>query len=293
MGTPRAEIDVDADTVRRLLSAQFPPLADLPIVPAGSGWDNVMFRLGTDLAVRLPRRRAAVGLIENEQRWLPKLAARLPLAVPAPVHAGKPQDDYPWPWSITPWIAGEAADLCPPRPEQGAALGRFLAALHAPAPPEAPRNPFRGVPLVDREPKFRHSAAKLAGRTLLLRSRHFELWDAAIAEAPDMAATWIHGDLHPRNVLVMNGAFSGVVDWGDIAQGDRACDLAAIWMILPDHRSREQAMAACAPVTARTWRRARGWAVLYSAMLLHAGLADDERMAVIAECTLQRLLDGP
>jgi len=293
MGTPPAEIAIDAGAVRRLLRAQFPALAALPVVPAGCGWDNAMFRLGEELAIRLPRRAAAAALIENERRWLPELQARLPLAVPAPIHCGHPQDDYPWPWSIARWLPGEAADLRPPGAAQGRVLGGFLRALHVAAPPEAPRNPFRGVPLRERLPKFKDCVAALSGRSRLLLDRHLGLWDAAIAAPMDMPATWIHGDLHPRNVLVMNGALSGVIDWGDLAQGDRACDLAAIWMLLPGRGSREDAMAACAAVTEATWKRARGWALLYSVILLNAGLADDARMAAIAERTLERLLEGP
>ncbi len=82
-GTPPAEVEVDAALVRRLVAAQHPDLADLPVVEAASGWDNLMFRLGETLAVRLPRRRVAVALLETEQAWLPRLAPHLPLATPA------------------------------------------------------------------------------------------------------------------------------------------------------------------------------------------------------------------
>jgi aminoglycoside phosphotransferase (APT) family kinase protein len=119
------------------------------------------------------------------------------------------------------------------------------------------------------------------------------LWSDALAAANDTAATWIHGDLHPRNVLTEKGRLTGIIDWGDLARGDRASDLAAIWMLLPQLESRRRAMAACRSVSDATWRRARGWALLLAVTLLSAGLVDDARMVAIAERTINRLWEGP
>ncbi len=66
----------------------------------GHGWDKVVFRLGEELTVRMPRRLAAVELVESEQRWLPMLAKQLPLPIPAPVWSGRPGCNYPWRWSL-------------------------------------------------------------------------------------------------------------------------------------------------------------------------------------------------
>jgi len=104
-------------------------------------------RLGDDLAVRLPRRAAAAALIEHEQRWLPELAPRLPLAVPAPFRAGRPGRGYPWSWSVTPWLPGDViarADVADPR-DLADQLARFLRALHRPAPADAPANPYAAL----------------------------------------------------------------------------------------------------------------------------------------------------
>jgi aminoglycoside phosphotransferase (APT) family kinase protein len=168
-----------------------------------------------------------------------------------------------------------------------------LRALHQPAPADAPRNPYRGVPLEQRRDKFETCLERLRPRSNLLKPDHLGIWREALAAPVDAAPTWIHGDLHPRNVLVRQGEISGVIDWGDVAQGDRACDLAAIWLLLPARSSRFEAMDACVAGSAATWRRARGWALFFAAILLDAGLIDDPRMAAIAERTLARLLDGP
>ena len=292
-GTPPAEYPVDEALARRLLAAQFPDLADLPIAFAASGWDNAMFRLGDALALRLPRRPIGARLIAVEQRWLPILAPRLPLATPAPLRLGRPLDDYPWPWSVTPWIDGETSDLARPDAGQGETLAAFFNALHVPAPDDAPVNPYRGVPLAHRAETFDQRHAALAGRTAPLDPRVLAIWAEALSAPDDAAPTWIHGDPHPRNMLVRDGRLVAAIDWGDMARGDRASDLAAVWMLLPDRSARDRALAACDGVSPATWRRARGWAALYGVMLLDAGLADDPRMTAIARATFVRLMEGP
>src|ERR1700722_19743881 len=132
---PAAEIDISPDLVCRLLAAQHPDLARLPVSVLANGWDNLICRLGDDLLVRLPRRALGARLAEHEQRWLPVRAGRLPLPVPAPVRVGRPDANYPWSWSIVPYLPGRTAAEEPPDPGAAAsAMGGFLAALHEPAP---------------------------------------------------------------------------------------------------------------------------------------------------------------
>jgi aminoglycoside phosphotransferase (APT) family kinase protein len=293
MGTPAAEIEVDEHQARQLLAAQHPDLAGLRIVAIASGWDNCMLRLGDNMALRFPRRKLAAQLMRHEQRWLPLLKERLPLEIPAPIRIGIAQFQYPWDWSVTPWIDGETADLSPPDSSQGDVLAAFFEALHKPAPPDAPYNPYRGVPLSERAESFADRVGRLEGRTSVLDARVHALWSDALEAENDARPTWIHGDLHPRNVLVERGRLTGIIDWGDMAGGDRAADLAAVWMLLPQLESRKRAMQGCRSVSAATWRRAKGWALLYSVILLNAGLVDDPRMVAIATRTISRLWEGP
>src|SRR5712692_7460840 len=126
------EVDVDVSLVRRLLAAQFPQWADLPIEPAPSaGTDNAIYRLGEDMAVRLPRIAGATGQVEKEHRWLPKLAPQLPLAIPIPLAMGSPAEGYPWHWSVTRWLEGEEATVERVSDLHQAAmdLAHFIAAL--------------------------------------------------------------------------------------------------------------------------------------------------------------------
>jgi aminoglycoside phosphotransferase (APT) family kinase protein len=276
-----------------LLIVQHPDLAALGITPALSGWDNAMFRLGEDLALRLPRRKAAAELVLHEQRWLPQLAPDLPLKIPVPLRIGVPQGWYPWSWSITTWIDGETADVSPPSRDQGEVLAAFFHALHKPAPADAPHNPFRGVPLAARERSFDERVAALRGRTDALNASIHAIWKDALAAADDAVPTWIHGDLHARNVLVQGGAFSGVIDWGDVARGDRASDLAAVWTLLPQREARQRAIAACPKVSNATWARAKGWALLYAVIFLDTGISRDAATVAMAQGILERLQEGP
>ena len=133
---PAAEIEVTEGLVRHLLADQHHDLARLPLTLVANGWDNVIFRLGSELTVRLPRRQLAADLVVHEQRWLPELAGRLPIRIPAPVRVGVPDERYPWRWSICPWFGGDVAadvELADPVLE-ARRLGAFVAALHAPAP---------------------------------------------------------------------------------------------------------------------------------------------------------------
>ena len=291
---PAAETVLEVGLVRTLLREQHPDLAHLPLRPAATGWDNVTFRLGDDLAVRLPRRAAAAALVESEQRWLPELAGRLPLPVPVPVRRGVPGMGYPWPWSVVPWFGGTSADVAGVVATEAATLGRFLAALHTAAPPDAPLNPYRSVPLIERSVSLLHRVRRLVdaggvdGDVVLAR------WNAAAAEPVDCAPTWIHGDLHPRNVLVADGRLAAVLDWGDLAAGDPATDLAAAWMLFPA-AAQEGLRSGYGSITPGTWARARGWALFFGIVLLDTGLSDgDDHVARWGRSILQRALtDDP
>src|SRR5579863_1083475 len=144
MRWPEPEVPVDEGLVRCLLEEQHPDLAGLPLHLCDAGGDNMMWRLGDGLAVRLPRRQIAAALVEHEQRWLPELAVSLPLAVPVPVRSGRPSAGYPWKWSVVPWIEGAPGDRVRITDHARSAerLGAFLRALHRPAPEEAPHNPW-------------------------------------------------------------------------------------------------------------------------------------------------------
>ncbi|MFC4008573.1 aminoglycoside phosphotransferase family protein [Nonomuraea purpurea] len=260
------EIEITAELVRDLLRDQHPDLADRPASLGARGWDNQLWRLGDDLAVRLPwATQDADELLRKEHAWLPTLAPRLPLPVPVPQRLGEPSALYPRPWIVTTWVPGEPADRAPvTRAAKAAdALATFLMALHQPAPEQAPTGRDRGGRLADRSEGFVKGLASATEMGLIPDPDAVRaVWDDAVA-APDWTgpALWLHGDLHPANVLTADGTLCGVIDFGDLFAGDPAGDLAAAWSLLPDGAA-DRFFAAYQPTPdAATLRRARGWAV--------------------------------
>ncbi|WP_328916058.1 MULTISPECIES: aminoglycoside phosphotransferase family protein [unclassified Streptomyces] len=262
---------IDEALVRRLLAAQFPQWAELPIslVPL-PGVDNATFRLGGAMSVRLPRFPRWVGQVEREHEWLPRLAPHLPLPIPVPLAKGEPGEGYPYPWSVYRWIDGTpgTADGFTDDVRTARDLAEFVRALQRidPAGGPAPQwsNAFRGVPLGDErdsiatEARVRPKIADLSG--LIDTGAVTAAWEAALA-APPWAGdpVWVHGDLAPANMLTREGRLSAVIDFGTVAVGDPAVDLLPAWGLL-DAPGREVFRSALG-VDDATWARGRGWAL--------------------------------
>ena len=277
-------IDIDEPLVRSLLREQHPDLAALTLSAVDGGWGNQMWRLGDDLAVRLPRQPGAPALLRSEQRWLPSVTVGLPLAVPALVRVGEPSPLFPWPWNVVSWVNGEPADRAPvTSPDSAAALAGFLRALHQTAPDDAPRNASRGGPLEPVRDNFYDWLPVLAdgdfggdlpGDKDKTAAALADLWEAAV-DAPGWRGdpVWIHCDLHPANVVVENGELCGVVDFGELCAGDPTADLSAAWLLLPAGSAARFFDAYGADEAMIT--QARGRAALRALVLIGIGLAGE------------------
>jgi aminoglycoside phosphotransferase (APT) family kinase protein len=278
-GRRGSETDIDEGLIGRLLEEQAPQLAGLRAVKVRDGWDNAVWRLGDVLAIRITRRAVAVDLHRHEQRWLPVLAPGLPLPVPAPVVIGVPSAQFPWPWSVVPWFEGDVAALVPPAPREARALGRFLAALHVPAPEDVAPNPARGGPLALRKSAvIKWAEQPLTSGDEALIAEAVGVFNAGVLAATATERVWIHGDLHPRNVLVNQGRLCAVLDWGDVTAGDAAADLAAVWWLF-DLDVHGDFWSAYHQVSPAVWHRARAWAALFGISFLSFGLAGDPATA--------------
>jgi aminoglycoside phosphotransferase (APT) family kinase protein len=286
------EVPIDERTVRALLAAQVPGLADgsLARVPS-SGTDNAMYRLGADLVVRLPVHEPSVRALVRERRWLPVLAPHLPLAVPEVVFAGEPGEGFPFPWSIHRWLPGTDATQAPPDDRHAAAgaIAGFVLALQAVDPEGGPRS-FRAESLRDRDPFVRHSIDAVADEydVAVLTAE----WEAALA-LPERAAppVWIHADLHGANLLTTGGRIASVIDFGSAGLGDPAVEVLAAWD--PFLEGARATYREALGVDDATWARGRGWAVSCAVNALGYYRVTNPEMAVRARFTLDELLVEP
>ncbi|GGQ48987.1 aminoglycoside phosphotransferase family protein [Couchioplanes azureus] len=261
------EVRATAGQVRRLVAAQCPQWAGLPVTPLPDeveGTDHVLFRIGGTLVARMPKIGWAVDQAESDARWLPVLAPRLPARIPVPLHLGEPGAGFPWRWTVVPWIDGATlprrgcADIPPARD-----LAAFVRALHAVDPTGGPVKPpgTRGSALRHADEGVRRALSRLAGCDDGFDVAAAEAaWDACLAApAWDRDPVWIHGDLQPGNIVVDGGRLAAVIDFGALGVGDPAPDLAAaLWTFTGAARQAYREAVGCDEAT---WRRACGWAL--------------------------------
>lgn len=267
---------IDAALVRQLIATQFPHWAALPVRQLErAGWDNRTFRLGERMVVRLPSAAEYAAQVEKEQRWLPRLAPALPLAIPAPLAMGEPGSGYPWRWSIYGWIEGESA--APGRigdlDDFARRLAEFLSALQGidarDGPQPGAHNFHRGGSLATYDAEARRAIDLLEDR--IDADAAAELWQAALATAWDRAPVWVHGDMSAGNLLLRGARLAAVLDFGNLAVGDPSCDLAVAWTLLEGESRR--AFRKLLPLDPATWARGRAW-TLWKAAIVAAGMVE-------------------
>jgi aminoglycoside phosphotransferase (APT) family kinase protein len=285
------QLDLQPDDVRRLLRAQRPDLADLPIarVPSG-GTVNAMFRVGTELVARLPFTPSGVPDVEREALVLPRLADALPVPVPRLVEVGAPDAGYPSPWLLLRWLPGRVVAPGELTPAAAAELARAVVALRAVDPRDAPVG-YRAGDVRALDAQVRRSLAEVADEVDM--GAALAVWDDACAAEPHGGApVWAHGDLLPGNVLVDEaGALCGVLDLGTAGVGDPACDGMAAWSL----------MGAAARGTFRdilgaddaAWRRGRGWALAQAVIALPYYRHTNPAMTATARRVVSELGVGP
>ena len=233
--TPAQEVDVTVELVAELLAGQFPELAREPLTVGPSGWDNVMVRIGSSLAARLPRRQLAADISASELDWLPRVGRAWSFSAPVPVGVGDPANGYPWRWAVVPWFEGRPEFEAQLSPDGVAEFGAALAEVHAPAPAGSPLNPFRSQPLSARAERLdaRLETLSTIGGWVV----ETDAVRAAIEAAdPWQGCTWCHLDLHGNNVLTAHGHLAAIIDWGDSGLGDPATDLGQAWYLLGSER---------------------------------------------------------
>lgn len=266
---------IDTALVRKLIDIQFSQWKHLEIKPvAHGGWDNRTFHLGDKMLVRMPSEQEYAPKIEKEHKWLPILAPLLPLQISIPLVMGEPGQGYPWNWSVYRWLPGETAAFAhiAITVDFAKSLAQFLIALQKIDPTNGPvpgTTTDRGGPLEIYDDETRKALAILKDKIDVAAAT--QVWEAALATKWNKPPVWVHGDISLGNLLVQNGQLSAVIDFGGLAVGDPACDLAIAWTFFKDE-SREF-FRSTLNLDEGTWARGRGWA-LWKALIVAAGLCE-------------------
>ncbi|WP_036503417.1 aminoglycoside phosphotransferase family protein [Nocardia aobensis] len=281
---------IDAELVARLIARQFPHWSALPVRPvADDGWDNRTYRLGEDMAVRLPTAAGYAPAVAKESRWLPRLAPALPIPVPTVLGEGAPALGYRFPWSVRRWIRGETADRAEIEnmTEFAVAVAEFIRALQrcdtTDAPSAGAHSFYRGRAPGHYDSQTRHCLTILTGCVDTVAAT--AVWEKALATEWDRDPVWFHGDIASGNLVVDRGKLAAVIDFGTCGVGDPACDLVLAWTMLSGD-SRE-AFRRALDHDGATWARARGWALWKALLTLAEYRATDHELAGRA----QRLVD--
>jgi aminoglycoside phosphotransferase (APT) family kinase protein len=291
--SPPDRSTIDVPLARRLIAGQFPHWSDLPIAEVEvDGWDNRTFRLGSELTIRLPSGDWYAQQVDKEQRWLPVLAPRLPLPIPAPVARGQPDAGYPYPWSVYRWLDGELASKAriDDLPLFATTLARFLNALRSVDPTGGPEpgehNFHRGGPLATYEHETLRAIDALAGE--IPRADVERVWADAMAGPWERHPVWFHGDVAGGNLLVRDGRLAAVIDFGSSGVGDPACDTVIAWTLLSGAaRARFRAEL---DVDAATWSRGRGWGLWKALITLVGHLERDAAQAALTRREIDRIV---
>ncbi|WP_190157644.1 aminoglycoside phosphotransferase family protein [Streptomyces litmocidini] len=285
---------LDTALVERLIAAQFPAWAGLPVREVDSaGTDNVMFRLGDEYAVRLPKADWAVGQAEKEQKWLPRLAPHLPLPVPVPVGRGVPGEGYDRPWSVFAWLDGDDAYNAPITDLAHAAveLGRFGVALREAGAAGGPAS-WRGGPVSGRDAETREAVRVLGADDPAAARAATAAWEAVLRVPEwDGEPVWLHGDLLPGNLLGRAGRLTAVIDFGGLGTGDPAADMMCAWTLLT--AGTRPLFREAAGVDGATWARGRGWALSWGLMTEQYYRVENPVLAAVARRTFTEALADP
>ncbi|GAA0470514.1 aminoglycoside phosphotransferase [Paractinoplanes deccanensis] len=282
-------VEIDVRQAAELVAAQFPQWAGLPLrAVERAGSDHVIYRLGEELAVRLPRHDGAVGQAGKESAWLPWLAPRLPLAVPEPVGVGRPANGYPWPWSVAGWLPGEVATVALADSRQAAEeLAGFLGALQGLPVAGAPSGD--GGLLGERDEETREAIARVGD--VFDAAGLVKVWEAALdAPAWDRDPVWFHGDFHIGNILTVAGRVSAVIDFGGLGAGDPAPDMMIAYTLMS--AASRVVFREALGVDDATWARGRGWALATGLNAYCSYAATDARVAAQTTRQINEALAG-
>jgi aminoglycoside phosphotransferase (APT) family kinase protein len=276
-----AELVVDERLAGELIHEQFAPLPRRSLERLAEGWDYVAYVVDGEWVFRFPRREVVVPGTEREIAVLPRLAAMLPVAVPAPVYVGRAGDRFPWPFYGASFLPG--AELAEAGLDDGdgislaRSLARALRALHsrdvlAAVGDSLPADPLGRADMSARVPRTRDALEAIAD---VWRPPPVvgEILAAATRLSPAEPTAVVHGDLHIRQLLADRGELSAIIDWVDLCRSDPGVDLQLWWSLLPP-AGREAFFDEYGPVSNESLLRARVLALFLNAILVRHARAE-------------------
>ncbi len=262
-------VNINIEMIKRLIDNQFPKWSNLEIKPVEkSGHDNRTFHLGEEMAVRLPSGSDYVLQVEKEYKWLPVLGKYLSLPISSPIAKGLPSEEYPFPWTINKYIKGQTLnhENILSKNSFAAQLSDFLKELQEIDTKNAPlagkHNFYRGGDLSVYHKETVSALEKF--KDILPVKKLSQIWQCALSSTWNKKAVWLHGDIAPGNLLVMNGNLCAVIDFGIMAVGDPSCDYAMAWTFF-DKESRAVFLNG---LDIDTIYRAKAWA-LWKALITY------------------------
>lgn len=230
--------------------------------------------------------------VKKEHKWLPRLAPFLRLSIPTPLFVGEPINDYPWEWSIYRWIEGAPATDIPidHLPNAAVSLAHFLLALQSiktiGGTMAGAHSFYRGGTLVHFDAKMRQAFAILKNKMDV--DTAMEIWEEALASQWQGPPVWVYGDISPSNLLIQEKQLCAVIDFGQLAVGDTACDLTIAWTLFREESRKK--FRDLLELDALTWPRSRAWA-LWKFMIVATGLTtSDGPEASQAGCIIEEVL---
>lgn len=288
------QLSLDAEAATRLVHAQFSD--DLVESLNTAATTNYVFRVGETHSARFPmqpenadtHRRA----LEVEREVMEEFAQASTVPSPRLVFIGRPDLDYPMPWSVQTWIPGEIAtpDSVASSSLFAGDMARLVMTLRA---VDVRGRVFsgagRGGALTDHDRWVAHCLVQ--SESLLPVDRLAQAWGALRTTPRTGLDLMSHKDLTPFNLVVDGDRLAGVLDTAGFGPADPALDLVTAWHLFDSHRRAEFREGIGAGDV--EWRRGAGWALQQALGLVWYYATTNPTMSRFGRTTIERILNAP